>query len=150
MAWEQAENAHTWASPQILGMRGQSSVISVHQAPGCTKPGHISYKALLSLPEALTFHWRPTPGLDTSKKNSLHLYSLGRLISKAYFHPRPQFTLRAATRKKRGRAQMFLLSKWETEAPSGTGPSWVWAERGFWAAGTQPPLSAVASQSSSL
>ena len=22
VAWEQAENAHTWASPQILGMRG--------------------------------------------------------------------------------------------------------------------------------
>lgn len=92
--------------------------------------GIFPHKALLSLPEALTFHWRPTPGLDTSKKNSLHLYSLGRLISKAYFHPRPHFTLRVAAREKQGRAQMFLLRKWETEAPSATGPGWIWAERG--------------------
>lgn len=65
-----------------------------------TESGHQPHKGSLALPEALTFHCGPTPGLDTSKENSLCLCSPGRLISKAYFHPGPHLTLTAATRER--------------------------------------------------
>lgn len=77
-------------------------------------PGHIPTKGHCLFTEPFTFYCRPTPGLDTNKKNSLHLYSLCQPHFSSVFSPSTSFNPHNSHKSKLGTA--FLLNKWETEA----------------------------------